>query len=236
MLRIAYLEDEKPVAKTLQAYIDRYAEEKKLSIQATHYLCAEDFLYQNSRCYDLILMDIRMGGMTGMEAAEQIRKLDPAVAIIFITSLAQYAVKSYEVEALDFILKPVSYYQFSMKLDRAIRIISRNQDVNLQVAVERGTMILPSRQVMYVEVSNHDLIYHTENDTYRARGSLAKLEPLLQGRPFLRISSSHLVNLQYLSAISGNAITLSNGELLWVSRARKASVMAAIAEYLGGSI
>lgn len=236
MLHIAYLEDEAPTAKTLQTYIDRYAQEKGLSIQADHYPCAEDFLYQNPKRYDLLFMDIRMTGMTGMEAAEQIRKLDPAVAIIFITSLAQYAVKSYEVEALDFILKPVSYYQFSMKLDRAIRIISRNEDVNFQVAVDRGTMILPSRQIMYVEVSNHDLLYHTEASTYRARGSLAKLESQLQGRPFLRISSSHLINLQYLSGISGSAIILSNGESLWISRAKKSSVMAAIAEYLGGSI
>lgn len=236
MLRIAYLEDEAPTVKTLQTYIDRYAQEKNISIQATHYPCAEDFLYQNPKRYDLLFMDIRMGGMTGMEAAEQVRKLDPAVAIIFITSLAQYAVKSYEVEALDFILKPVSYYQFSMKLDRAIRIISRNQDVNFQVTVDRGTMILPSRQVMYVEVSNHDLVYHTEANTYRARGSLAKLEARLQGRPFLRISSSHLINLQYLSGISGSAVTLSNGESLWISRAKKTAVMAAIAEYLGGSV
>ena len=236
MLRIAYLEDEAPTAKTIQTYINRYAKEKALSIQADHYLCAEDFLYQNPKRYDLLFMDIRMGGMTGMEAAEQVRKLAPAVAIIFITSLAQYAVKSYEVEALDFILKPVSYYQFSMKLDRAIRIISRNQDVNFQVTVDRGTMILPSRQVMYVEVSNHDLLYHTETGTYRARGSLGKLESQLQGRPFLRISSSHLINLQYLSGISGSAVILSNGESLWVSRAKKTSVMATIAEYLGGSV
>ena len=236
MLRIAYLEDEAPTAKTIQTYINRYAKEKALSIQADHYLCAEDCLYLNPKRYDLLFMDIRMGGMTGMEAAEQVRKLAPAVAIIFITSLAQYAVKSYEVEALDFILKPVSYYQFSMKLDRAIRIISRNQDVNFQVTVDRGTMILPSRQVMYVEVSNHDLLYHTETGTYRARGSLGKLESQLQGRPFLRISSSHLINLQYLSGISGSAVILSNGESLWVSRAKKTSVMATIAEYLGGSV
>lgn len=236
MLRIAYLEDETTTAKTLQTYIDRYATEKSLSIQATHYSCAEDFLYQNSKRYDLIFMDIRMGSMTGMEAAEQIRKLDPTVAIIFITSLAQYAVKSYEVEALDFILKPVSYYQFSMKLDRAIRIINRNQDVNFQVTVDRGTLILPSRQVMYIEVSNHDLLYHTESRAYCARGSLAKVESQLQGRPFLRISSSHLLNLQYLNGISGNSVTLSSGESLWISRAKKTSVMAAIAEYLGGSV
>lgn len=236
MLRIAYLEDEAPTAKTLQAYIDRYAQEKSLSVQAAHFPCAEEFLFQNPKHYDLLLMDIRMGGMSGMEAAKQVRRLDPAVAIIFITSLAQYAVKSYEVEALDFILKPVSYYQFSMKLDRAIRIINRNQDVNFQVAVDRGTLILPSRQVMYVEVTNHDLVYHAESGVYRARGSLAKLESRLQGRPFLRVSSSHLVNLRYLSGISGSAVILTNGESLWISRAKKTRVMAAIAEYLGGSI
>lgn len=235
MMKIAYLEDETHTAKTLQDYMDRYALEKNIKIQATHYFSAEDFLLQNFDQYDLLLMDIRMEGMSGMEAAEQVRRLNTTVAIIFITSLAQYAVKSYEVEALDFILKPVSYYQFSMKLDRAIRIISRNQDVKFAVAVDRGTMILPSRQIMYIEVSNHDLLYHTETKAYRSRGTLTKVESQLQGRSFLRISSSHLVNLQYLSGISGSSIMLSNGETLWISRARKNAVMAAIAEYLGGS-
>ena len=98
--------------------------------------------------------------MSGMDAALEIRKLDTSVQIIFITSLARYAVRSYEVGALEFVVKPVSFYQFAMKMDKAVRVIRRNEDINLPVPTPRGVKVLPSREVTFIEVSDHNLVYH----------------------------------------------------------------------------
>lgn len=171
-----------------------------------------------------------------MDAAQEIRKLDTSVQIIFITSLAQYAVKSYEVSALDFLVKPVTYYQFAMKLDKAIRVILRDQDVNLVVPTARGVKVLPSREITFLEVSDHEMIYHTVSGVYRARASLNKLEAQLQGRSFLRTAVSHLANLRYVSEIDGNMLILTTGDRIPISRARKKEVMAGLAKYLGGTI
>ena len=235
VIRIAYAEDEAETAAALKGYIERYASENALAIEAEHYSNAETLLYRYSPRYDLLLLDIQLGGMTGMDAAEEIRKLDPEVGIIFITSLVQYAGKGYEVDALDFIVKPVSYYQFALKMDKAVRIVGRRQMISLPVATEQGTKILSSRDVQYIEVSNHDIIYHTAKETYRIRGSLGAMEDKLNSQHFLRISVSFLVNLEYVVNINGNALKMQNGDEVWISRAKKRDVMAAIAEYLGGS-
>lgn len=235
MIRIAYAEDDAETAAMLKSFLDRYAAEKNLSIETEYFPNAERLIYSYTNRYDLLLLDIQLGGMTGMEAAEAIRKLDAEVGIIFITSLVQYAVKGYEVEALDFVVKPVNYYQFALKIDRAMRIIGHRQTVNLPVPTEQGTKILSSRDVQYIEVSNHDLIYHTEKKTYRARGSLGALENKLQVHHFLRVSVSCLVNLEYVTNISGSMLSMRCGDTVWISRAKKRDVMTAIAEYLGGS-
>ena len=236
MLRIAYAEDDADTAATLKGYLDRYSSERDLCMGIEHYPDAEKLIYSYTPRYDLLLLDIQLGGMTGMEAAEEIRKTDPEVGIIFITSLVQFAVKGYEVDALDFIVKPVSYYQFAQKMDKAVRIIGRRQGVSLPVPTEQGTKILSSRDVLYAEVSNHDVLYHTEKGNYRARGSLGALEERVKEHHFLRVSVSHLVNLEYITNIDGSTLLMKNGDAVWISRAKKREVLTAIAEYLGGSI
>ncbi len=235
MLHIAYVEDDAETAATLKGYMGRYAAENDIIIEAEHFDNAEKLIYNYGHRYDLLLLDIQLGGMTGMEAAEAVRKLDPVVSIIFITSLVQYAVKGYEVDALDFIVKPVSYSRFALKMDKAMRVIGHNQEVSLSVSTKLGIKILSSRDIQYIEVSNHDLVYHTGKESYLARGSLGAVEEKLRESHFLRISASYLVNLEYITAVDGSALTMKNGDSVWISRAKKREVMTAIAEYLGGS-
>ena len=182
--------------------------------------------------FDIMLVD----GIIGMEAAAKLRKLDESVQIIFITSLAQYAVKSYEVGALDFVLKPFSYYQLAMKLDRAIHVITRDAGLSIPVNTATGIRILSDRDITFLEVFDHDLIYHTDRETFRTRESLSKKEKELEGRPFVRVSVSHLVNLRYVSEIDGNTLKLTTGDRITISRSRKKSVMGALAKYLGGNL
>lgn len=237
MIRIAFVEDDPVTAQATKDYLDHYAAEKDIPLQTDHYPRAEALLDGYMPRYELILLDIRLeGGMTGMEAAQEIRKLDTSVQIIFITTLARYAVKSYEVGALDFVVKPVTYYQFSMKLDKAVRVIQRSEDVTLMVPTARGIKVLPSREITFLEVSDHELVYHTEIGEYRARDSLGKVEKQLQGRSFLRTAVSHLVNLRYVSEIDGNMLILTTGDRLPISRSRKKEVLTGLAKYLGGTV
>lgn len=235
MLQIAIIEDEKNTSDLLKKYLDDYSKKKQIELQAYVYSCAEDLLQNYTGKYDLLLMDIQLPGISGMDAVHKIRENDHSICVIFITSLAQYAVKGYEVEALDFIVKPVGYQQFIMKLERAVTVIQRNEDYLLRIPQEHGIKVIPSRDILYLEILNHDLIYHTKDGSYRTRGSLRNAEEVLSKYGFIRISVCYLVNMKYINEISGYTFVLITGEKLIISRSRKKQVMSALAEYLGGS-
>ncbi len=113
MIRIAIVEDEPVASETLKNMIIKFMAENAASAEfdVAEFSDAETFL-DNFREYEVIFLDIQMGGMSGMDAAREIRKRNEKVLIVFVTNMAQYAVESYEVEAYDFILKPLSYGNF----------------------------------------------------------------------------------------------------------------------------
>ncbi len=243
MYQLLIIEDADDDAATLAGHIARYAREFSLEFQVTRYRTAVEFI-RAKRSFDVIFMDIDLPGVNGMEAAELLRTYDERTPLIFVTNLAQYAVKGYEVDALDFIVKPVSYYNFSMRMDKAVRAMRRNERSHLTVSTRLGVRVVPLDDLVYVETLNHDLVYHLADDDsdseggepLRVRGSLSKLEEELAGGAFLRISSSCLVNMAHIRSIQAGTLKLSNGETLYASRAKKRTTLETFADYLGGSI
>ena len=120
MITIAIVEDEEAYAKQLTEYIEKYQRESGKSIRVIRFSDGDEIVEKYTGEYDIILMDIQMKFMDGMSAAEAIRKQDTKVVIMFITNMTNYAIRGYEVDAMDYVLKPVSYFAFSKKLDRAM--------------------------------------------------------------------------------------------------------------------
>ena len=125
MIHIAVVEDEKLFAEQILNFIRKYEKENNRQIKVTAYSDGEDIVEDYKGEYDIILMDIQMRFMDGMTAAEKIRSLDDEVIIMFITNMIQYAVRGYEVDAMDYVVKPVEYFSFSQKLDKAIARIRK---------------------------------------------------------------------------------------------------------------
>lgn len=122
MIKIAIVEDEQLYAKQLHEYLRKYEKENGEAIEVTIYSDGDQIVEKYQSQYDIILMDIEMKFMDGMSAAEEIRKIDTEVVIIFITNMTQYAIRGYAVDALDYVLKPVSYFALSQRLNRAIGV------------------------------------------------------------------------------------------------------------------
>ena len=134
---------------------ERYARENNLEFQVSWERSALGATSGDAK-FDLIFMDIGLPGINGMEAATLIRTYDSETPIIFVTNLAQYAVRGYEVDALDFVVKPVSYYNFKMRMDKAMRILKRNSGMNVVVTTHDGLRVIPAAELVAVEVSNHN--------------------------------------------------------------------------------
>ena len=166
MLRIATVEDDAHDLEALRTHLNRYEKENGLKFLITEFQDGEDIVTEYSADYDLILMDIEMAFLNGMKAAEKIRELDKDVVIIFITNMPQYAIQGYKVNALDYMLKPISYFSFSESMGRALHRVKVQEKEFITIALKGGKKKLDIGQICYVEVQDHLLIYHTTEGNF----------------------------------------------------------------------
>lgn len=236
MHKVLIVEDSPTEARTLATFIERYGETHGEKFQVTHLETAVDYVAGSIGRFDLVFMDIDLPGINGMEAAQLMRAVDEKTPLIFVTNLAQYAVRGYEVNALDFVVKPVSYADFSLRMDKALRALARQTTRNVVIRSQDGLSIVSVSEVAHVDISNHDLVYHlADGDTVRVRGSLGTVERELADTPLIRASNGSLVNIDFIQTIRADEFVMTTGDVIRMSRARRASVLAAIAEHLGST-
>lgn len=234
MLKIAVVEDQQETRECLCRYIRQYTEEQ--GIRAEILPCNDGAViaegYQPG--FDIIFMDVEMPQLGGFGAAEKIREVDQDAVLVFVTNMAQYAIRGYEVDALDYVLKPVDYYQFCTKLSRAIQRVQRKKggQVALQLA-GGGIQLLDTGEIQYLETRNRMLYYHTAKGEFAVRGSLQSAEKQLAAYHFVRCNQCYLVNLSYVCGIE-NDFALVGDARLEISRRQRASFLTAVASYVGG--
>ncbi|MCD7753018.1 MAG: LytTR family DNA-binding domain-containing protein [Clostridiales bacterium] len=233
MPRIAIVEDDAACARQLQEYVERYSRETGTELQTTLFPDGLDVVEDYRPVWDVILMDIEMPNLDGMSAAKRIREQDPAVVLIFITNMARFAIRGYEVDAMDFVLKPVKYPQFSLKLKKALGIAGRRSRRYLMVSDGDLSRRVATDTISYIEVINHRLHIHTLDETFVIRGSLQDMEEQLAGLPFVRCSHSYLVNLANVAGVKRDAL-LVDGQEIPVSRPKRKEVLQQLSDYLGG--
>ena len=136
MFRIAIVEDQDETRECLNRFVRQYAEEQGVQVEISLIADGSEIAAHYTPGFDIIFMDVEMPRLDGFGAAEAIRAVDAEVVLVFVTNMAQYAIRGYEVDALDYVLKPVNYYQFCTKLSRAIQRVQRRRggQVVLQLA------------------------------------------------------------------------------------------------------
>ncbi|MCR5078566.1 MAG: LytTR family DNA-binding domain-containing protein [Bacilli bacterium] len=227
---IAIVEDEETHAKRLSEFLFSFAKEEDLNIEILQFSSAVEAAETFKGQFDILFLDIQMPGMNGMELAKEIRKADPRVMIIFVTSLAQFALEGYEVAATDYILKPLSYPEFSIKMHRAFKKLPKDGDSVLRFTSQSGFIVVPVSDVIYCETSGHTVIYHAKTGDYRKHQPMKDAEKELANFDFLRINSCYLVSKKEIVGMANHFVILQNGERLLVSRPRLAEVAATLRE------
>ena len=231
MTRIALVEDELVCCRQMEEYLARFAREtgETFSVQTFH--DGKDILNNYRAEYDIILMDIQMEHMDGMTAAEEIRKLDGEVVIVFITSLSSYAIKGYAVNALDYIVKPVSFYAFSQSLRRALGQLRRRARTYLLVNYKNVAQKIDSTGIYFIEVDGHNLVYHTTDGDIVAPGAMRDVEAKLTDGSFFRCNKGYLVNMAYVDGVIEDDAVV-HGVKLQISRAKKRAFMDTLNRYI----
>lgn len=236
MIKIAVIDDEASERALLTGYFERMSQENDIAMEVSAFAKGIELLEQDSDETDLYCFDIELNGKDGRDGiafAKDIRKRHPSAVIVFITNLAQMAIREYEVQAADFVLKPINYYAFSLKMQTIMQLIMHNRPVQIVIATSDLVYRLDVNDIKYVEVVGHYLYYHAAFQVIRQKASLKELEAKLNGMPFYRCNNCYLVNLKYVNGVSGDEVLIGD-ERLKISRPRKKKFMQRLANYMGG--
>lgn len=233
MLNIAVVEDDDSQARTLEEYCRRFATENDTKCSLTRCKDGESLLARQTDFFDIILMDIMMGGINGMEAARRLRETNRCSVLIFVTNMAQFAVMGYEVNALDFIIKPVAYPHFRMKMRRAMEVVRQHSGVILTISKGGTVWQISSANILFLEVKGHALYVHTTNEVVQCWEPLSSIEKKLEGQRFSRCNSCYLVNLKYIKCLNGYTVTMRDGSELLVSHPKRKQFLQDLTAYMG---
>jgi len=231
MINIAICDDNPAESKYLSTLVNKWAVMRKAAANIINFQSAEGFLfsYDDNKAVDILLLDIQMGGMDGVTLAKTIRAQNKEVVIIFVTGYMEYIADGYDVEALHYLMKPVSDEKLEAILDRAVVKLAKNERALYITHAGEGVRI-PLYEIRYLEVLRNYVTVHA-NGEYLVKKTLSELEKGLD-ESFFRIGRSHIVNLRYVRKCVKDGLHLADGVVLPLPRGAHAALNRAMIEYL----
>ena len=184
----------------------------------------------------IVFLDIQMGKLDGLETARLLRKIGKVSILIFVTNMAQFAIKGYEVDALDFILKPPSMASIVYVMDKAMnRLDGSGTKALFSLRTSDGTVSLAANDITYVEVFDHNLVYHTTRGEYTVRGKLGDVIEKLSPDRFVMCNRSFIVNLRHVSNVSSDYLMIGDNRIS-VSKSHRKELIRRFSSFLGDSL
>ncbi|RDY27735.1 DNA-binding response regulator [Romboutsia weinsteinii] len=219
MIKIAICEDEKDQQELLEAHIEQTFKGLSIKYSLNVFNSGEELLENYTKDIDIVLLDIQLSEINGMDTARKIRLLDDKVEIIFITSLIEYALEGYEVRAYRYLIKPVKYENLKENIINCIKEVDiKNKYIMVK---EQGNQIkLDINEITYVEVQKENITIHTLNEVYKTKGTMSNFEKEIDCSRFFRCHKSFLVNIEHIKSIKQYVAILENSEEVPVSRYR----------------
>ncbi len=238
-LRIAYCEDEPIHIEYMKHLLSQWMAKHQVIINLSGFESAKAFLFEHpdSYPYDLLILDIDMGDMDGMELARYIRKMDKKLPILFLTNKKEHVFEGYEVNAIRYLLKPMD----ETKLDEILSEIEKSCFTQKRYIIEKqeGESIkVDFDDIHYIEVVGHYLFLHTTMGEIRVKKSLQEIREVfgptkdaMEQSGFISTHRSFLVNLRYVERVQKTECRMENKELVPISRSAYKSVNEAFIQY-----
>ncbi len=236
LLKVAIVENEENVAELDAKLLERFALENEINIEKKIFSNALAFL-EDKTIFDAVLMDIDMPGINGMKAAEELRAQNKNVDIIFTTNYPQYAIDGYKVEAIDFVIKPISFPNLSFAMEKVLE--KKKNSMNGSFFLKIGSMArrFDNDEIIYFEMVGHNIVMHEEGlEPFKVRGSLKMIEPVLNPDVFVKINSGIIVNLSKVRSIGDGLCLMDDGASLPISRSHKKEFAVRIAKFYGNHL
>ncbi len=237
MVRIAIVDDDSRDIELSSAFIARYFSNSGQLFRLSTFTDGLFFMNDYKPVYDIVFMDIDMPLSNGMDVARKLRLKDASVILVFMTNLAQYAAEGYDVDAVGFLVKPIDYFSFELKMRKALHILESRKDVHFLMNLNSGEGIsrklISAGDICYLEVLDHNVTVHTEKERYVIWSSLKECADRLKDAHFSFISRYTLVNLKYVERIESDHLIV-HGERLSLSRSKRKAFLQELTAFYGG--
>ena len=232
-MRIAVIDDQPADRDYIAALVTCWAKDRDTTVTTVPFPSAEAFLfaYSEDKDFDILLLDIEMGAINGVELAKTVRAENDAVQMVFITGFPDFIAEGYEVSALHYLMKPVDRDKLFSVFDRAAANLGKAERWILLPSGDGQTRVRLDR-ILYAEAFGHDLTVHTEDGDFAFRKTIGAWEAELDPEAgFVRCHRSVLVNLRYVSKIMRTDVVLDNGTVLPLARNAVQAVNLAFIRY-----
>lgn len=231
-MKIAIIEDEKAHSQLLESYIQSFSKAEQVRIELQYFESAENFLFvwEAEHDFDLLFLDIQMAGMDGMSLAKQIRRQNEEVLIVFTTGISDYIQEGYEVEALQYLLKPLKEENVHKCLKRALA--KRPAEDFLVFHTEEETLKLTEKSINYIEARGHgSCIGAAHQQPIEVKESLSAIEQMLKAGEFIKCHRSYICRLGNVHHIDKENVYFDDGSSIPVSRRQLGVVNQAFIRY-----
>lgn len=231
MILIAIVDDDRQDGQALKECIERYFEGRNTAYLIQRFFSGVEFI-RSRTAYDIVFMDIRIADMNGLDAAYFLRIINKDAKLIFVTHMVQMAIRGYEVGAMDFIAKPVARTAVERAMERALDSLKKYEGGCFALETMDGLVSLPVCGLYYVEVSDHNLVYHTQQGDYRVRGRFGEVREKLNDRFLVPCGRSHLVNMRHVQSVHSDHLMV-NGVRIQVAKSRHKKIEQAFLSCVG---
>lgn len=231
-LKIAVCDDDASQKDYLVEIVSTWTKRNRHLAEVKQYEDAESFLfdYSEEKDFDILLLDIEMPGMNGIELAKKVRSENSTVQIVFITGYYEYFSDGFDVSALHYLIKPADEQKLCAVLDKAADNLTYRQRSVLLTTAD-GEIKVSLADILYVESENVYIIVHTVHGDHRTRMALTKFSEQLDDT-FFKVHRSFVVSLKYIKKVTRTDVTMTNGESVPISRGLYDEVHAALIKYL----
>lgn len=236
MITVAICDDSKKIRESMRKSLEEYAVEKQEDIHICVFCNGEELVEQYNEHCDLMFLDIKMPGMNGIEAAQRIRMVDKKVKIIFLTSLIEYAIEGYSVNATNYILKPMGKHRLFMEIDRCLEEMKEQEEPFLVIHNDKGDYKILIKEIRYIETCNRNILIHTKEEAHICYWKLGEMEKRIGKYGFVRNHASYLVNLCHVEHVEKLEIKVTGDKRIPLSKGKKKDFMEQLAEYWGNHI
>ena len=230
--QIVVCDDNKAIRDKIVKVLRTLEQEINEDFEIAQFASAEELLFEYSESTDILILDIQMLQMTGMQAAKELRKRDRNVQIIFLTALSEYAVEGYDVHAYSYLVKPVNESVLKEKVRSIIELQAADKPVYIEFKNKDGIDVVNIYTILFIESFSHDVVVHTAVGAKKYPKRMRDIEDRLYEHDFFRIHKSYVINLKKVTRISGENVILEGGAVLPISRNRRKEFLIRFTQFM----